>query len=69
MLDVAKAKLVELYVDSQNKVWLNVDGVCVARVGQAELTVLEVAGGIKPRSLGLRGMLSDLATDWEEQGL
>lgn len=44
MNDRAEAQHVELLVDDQNKVWLNVDGQCVARIGLAKNVRIEVAG-------------------------
>lgn len=42
--DLTYAKHVEVLVDDQNKVWLNIDGQCVARIGCAENLRVEVAG-------------------------
>lgn len=48
MKDLINAKHVELIVDDQNKVWLNIDGQCVVRVGRAEDLRIEVAGMFGP---------------------
>lgn len=36
LLDLQEALIVELEVDAQNKVWLNIDGKCAVRIGQAD---------------------------------
>ena len=46
MTDLLYAKYVEVLVDDNNKLWLNIDGRCVVRIGCAENLRVEVAGMI-----------------------
>lgn len=57
MNDRVSARHVELVVDDQNKVWLNVDGQCVARIGLAQNVRIEVAGSIMVEDLASRTIL------------
>lgn len=34
--DIVEAGIVELSVDDTGKVWLNIDGVCMLRIGEAK---------------------------------
>tara|TARA_Y100000034_G_scaffold113340_1_gene148250 strand:+ start:99 stop:257 length:159 start_codon:yes stop_codon:yes gene_type:complete len=36
MIDLTKADHVEIFMDQQHKLWVNVDGKCLLRVGTVE---------------------------------
>lgn len=41
VIDLLNAEHVECTVDQTNKVWINIDGRCVVRVGHAEAVVMD----------------------------
>lgn len=41
MNDMVEAKHVDIAVDDTGKVWVNVDGVCVLRIGHAHTVVID----------------------------
>lgn len=50
MDDRLSATSVEFQVDQTGKVWLNVDGKCVVRIGKADQVVIELPGR-KPQTI------------------
>lgn len=44
MIDKDEAKHVEIYIDSENRMWINVNGVCKMRIGTVEHIDLNIRG-------------------------
>lgn len=44
MIDLQRAEGLQVQVGSDNKVWVNVDGVCVLRIGHVETLDLDQHG-------------------------
>jgi len=46
MIDMDEVHIVELIIDQANKVWLNVNGVCVFRAGCVDIASVEDCGDV-----------------------
>lgn len=44
MIDKDGAKVVEIIIDNNNKVWINVNGVCMLRIQEAENVFMDIRG-------------------------
>lgn len=44
LMDLQRADILQVQVGSDNKVWINVDGVCVFRIGHVETLDLDQFG-------------------------
>lgn len=44
MIDKLNASDIEIVLDELGKVWINVDGECVVRIGRVERAVVEMGG-------------------------
>ena len=51
MHDSLTAKAVELTIDDTGKLWVNIDGICVARVGLIQEVHIEIVGQPKQHIL------------------
>lgn len=41
MIDIDKAYDVEITVDNTGKLWINVDGICLLRIGKANIIMID----------------------------